>query len=92
MSASGYNGGKAWRAGAVAHHIKIQPQGNFLFRNAGTDLAENIRQRLFCDPLGLDHTFQLRLVLDGPQRPQKLRGGDQLAAELLRKAVKIRRL
>ena len=76
---------------AVVQHFIEQQCGNFLFRNAGTDLAENVRQRFFRDPLGLDHTLQLRLVLDGPQRPQKLRGGDQLAVELLRKAAEIRR-
>ena len=76
---------------AVVQHFIEQQRGNFLFRNAGTDLAENVRQRFFRDPLSLDHTIQLRLILDGTQRPQKLRDGDQLAVELLRKAAEIRR-
>ena len=69
VSPGDHDGVKGLVLRAVVQHFIEQQRGNFLFRNAGTDLAENIRQRFFCDPLGLDHTFQLRLVLDGPQRP-----------------------
>lgn len=85
VGAGDHNGVKGLVLRAVVQHFIEQQCGNFLFRNAGTDLAENVRQRFFHDPLSLDHTIQLRLILDGPQRPQKLRGGDQLAVELSEK-------
>ena len=91
VGAGDHDGVKGLVLRAVVQHFIEQQCGNFLFRNAGTDLAENVRQRFFRDPLSLDHTLQLRLILDGPQRPQKLRGGDQLTVKLLRKAAEIRR-
>ena len=65
----------------------MQAGGDLLFRNAGADLLQNIRQRPLRDALGGHHGLYLLIILHHPQVPQELRCGHQVTGQGLAVAL-----
>ena len=82
VGAGDHDGVKGFVLGTVVQHQIEDAGGDLLFRDAGTDLLQNIVKGTLCDALGLDHARQLLRVLHRPEVPQQLRGRHQLTMEL----------
>ena len=78
-----HDGVKAHVGSAVVEHQILEPCGDLLFRDAGADLLQNVVKGPLGDTLGGHHGGHFLFVLHHAQLRQKVRGGDQGAAELL---------
>ncbi len=68
---------------SVVEHQILEPGGDLLLRDAGTDLLQDAFQGLLGDALGGDEGLNLLAVLYPAQLQQQLRGGHQLAGQSL---------
>ena len=89
VGAGHHNGVEGHVRGAVVEHQILEPGGDLLFRNAGTDLLQNVLQSLLRDALGGHHGLQFFVVLHHPQVPQQVRGGNQVTGQCLAVALMV---
>ena len=60
----GHDRGKRRLAGPVAHHVKIEPEGELLFGHTFLDVGQDALERLARDAAGLTDEGQLVRILD----------------------------
>jgi len=83
VGTAGHDGVKGHILRASGQHQVLQPGGDLLLGDAGPDLLDDLVQSGLGDALGGDHPLDLLLVLALAQGDQQLRGGHQLAVQLL---------